>query len=91
MSRHEAQDPLFMHEAPTPQIVSVGLCCIVLTLFFTGCVAMEFFDKSNWSMNIGSLGSLFVVFIILLGCVKLLIASVKYTYKSWLSQGNHEK
>jgi hypothetical protein len=81
----------YRYEAPIPHIVSVGVCWFVLTLFFTSCVAMEFFNKSNWSMNTGSLGSLFLTFIILVGSTRLLFASVKYTYKSMLAQANKKK
>jgi hypothetical protein len=81
----------YRYEAPIPRIVSVGVCWFVLTLFFTSCVAMELLDKSNWSMNTGSLGSLFIVFIIFLGCVKILFASVKYTYRSMLATANKKK
>jgi len=81
----------YRYEAPIPRIVSVGVCWFVLTLFFTSCVAMELLDMSNWSMNTGSLGSLFVLFIILAGSVRVLFASVKYTYKSMLAQANKKK
>jgi hypothetical protein len=81
----------YRYMEPTPKIVSVGVCIVILMSFLVLCWIAEFTDPSNWSMKAGVIGANVIMFIIGMSLVKLLFASVKYLRSSLLAQANKKK